>query len=173
MVDAAKSAISEPGLRRDCWATSFAVRVAGVVLIFAAACDPASHAASEPSAVPGRGSSTGSATPAVTSTSSAVPTVTAGSAVAPADPCAELRKTVVEEAGKLAACKTDTDCAVHPIRLCDFAELDCYAAHVNKGSSTTDFDNAVSAYAKSCPLSKCKCESPGKSVCNSGKCSGK
>ena len=54
--------------------------------------------------------------------------------------------------------------------LCNFAELDCHAAHVNKSASTTELDKAVSDYAKSCPPSKCKCEIPSKSVCKNGQC---
>ena len=33
-------------------------------------------------------------------------------------------------------CKADADCKVHSIVLCNFVELDCYGAHVNKDSNT-------------------------------------
>jgi hypothetical protein len=84
--------------------------------------------------------------------------------------CKNLRKTVVDEAAKLATCKTDADCTVHRIVLCDVAELDCHTAHVNKGGDTKALDAAVGAYAKSCPQAKCKCAVPEKSICSSGKC---
>ncbi len=54
--------------------------------------------------------------------------------------------------------------------LCDFDELDCHAAHVNKTGDTAVFDEAISDYTKSCPLSRCKCAVPDTSVCSDGKC---
>lgn len=73
----------------------------------------------------------------------------------------------------MVACKADADCKVHPVPLCDFVELGCYGAPVNKAASTADFDGAVSAYTKSCPPSKCKCAMPSQSVCSNGKCAAK
>jgi hypothetical protein len=102
------------------------------------------------------------------SSGSPVAAASASSSPAAAD-CAELRKAVVTEAGKLGACTADSDCKVHSIGVCDFVELDCYAAHVNQGSPA-GLDAAVSAFKQSCPFDKCKCGLPPKSVCKSGKC---
>jgi hypothetical protein len=94
--------------------------------------------------------------------------------VAPAvtDDCQKLKKNVIDAAVKLAACKTNDDCKVHRIPVCDFHELGCYAAHVNKAGDTGPLDNAVSEYSKTCSLTKCKCEMPQKSACKNGACTG-
>ena len=94
----------------------------------------------------------------------------ASSSAPSSDDCKALRKAVVDEASKLAVCKTNADCVVHRVLLCDFDELDCHAAHVNKAGDTAALDAAVGAYAKSCPLAKCKCAVPARSICSSGKC---
>lgn len=88
------------------------------------------------------------------------------------DECKKLQKAVVDEAAKLSTCKSNDDCKVHRLSVCDFRELDCYAAHVNKSGDTAALDKTVSAYAARCPVSKCKCEMPDKSVCKSGTCTG-
>lgn len=122
----------------------------------------------KPDAVLERSSATASASASAAQTATSA--ASAGATAATADPCAEAQKTVVAEAAKAADCKADADCKVHSIVLCHLAELDCYAAHVNKSSNTADLDQAVSAYVKSCPPPKCRCEMPKKSVCSNGKC---
>lgn len=89
-----------------------------------------------------------------------------------ADDCEKLRKNVVGEAAKLAACKTNDDCKVHHLSLCDFRELGCYSAHVNKSGDTAPLDRAVSEYSKTCPVTKCKCAMPNNAVCKGGACAG-
>ena len=131
------------------------------MLVVAAACGSSAELDSSRSSA-----SAGSAS-ATTSSSTAV-SASANSSPAAAD-CAALRKAVVTEAGKLAACTADSDCKVHSIGVCGFVELDCYAAHVNQGSPA-GLDAAVSAFKQSCPVDKCKCALPTKSVCKSGKC---
>ena len=76
----------------------------------------------------------------------------------------------MDEAAKIGSCKVDDDCKVHRVVACGWPELDCYATHIDKSKSTADLDAAMGSYAKSCPLSKCKCEMPEKSVCKSGRC---
>ena len=100
------------------------------------------------------------------------PTGTSSAASTSTDECRTLRKTVVGEAAKLAACTTNDDCKVHRLSVCDFHELGCYAAYINKTGDTTPLDKAVSEYAKTCSLTKCKCEMPEKSVCKNGACTG-
>ncbi len=109
--------------------------------------------------------------PSATGTASSPATATAaGSSTAAPKNCPALRKTVVAEAKKLSTCKANADCKVHRIVLCDFDELDCYAAHVNKAGSTSDLDTAIGAYSKSCAMTKCRCGIPSKSICRDGKC---
>lgn len=98
------------------------------------------------------------------------PIQTSSAATTSTDDCQGLRKTVIDEAAKLAACKTNDDCKLHRLSVCDFHELGCYVAHVNKAGDTAPLDKAVSAYARVCSLTKCKCEMPDRSVCKSGKC---
>lgn len=86
------------------------------------------------------------------------------------DDCQKLKKRVVDEGTKLAACKTNDDCKLHRISVCDFHELGCYVAHVNKSGDTGPLDKAVGEYSKTCSLTKCKCEMPAISVCKSGAC---
>jgi hypothetical protein len=100
------------------------------------------------------------------------PTGTSSATAPSTSDCQALKQAVLGEAAKLAACKTDDDCKVHRISVCDFHELGCYAAHVNKAGDPAPLDQAVSAYAKTCSLSKCKCQMPDKSVCKTGRCSG-
>ena len=134
-----------------------------MMLVVASACGSSAELDSKrSSASAGTASATTSGSP-----SSAVG-ASSSSSQAAAD-CAALRKAVVTEAGKLASCTADSDCKVHSIGVCDFVELDCYAAHVNQGSPA-GLDAAVSAFKQSCPVDKCKCALPTKSVCKSGKC---
>ncbi len=107
---------------------------------------------------------------AVVATDSAAVTIASSANTVGTDGCQKLKKAVVDEAAKLATCETAADCKVHGIQLCGWDELDCYAAHVNATRSAASLDEAVSAYAKSCPVNKCKCEMPQKSTCRSGKC---
>lgn len=131
------------------------------MLVVAAACGSSAE-------VDLKRSSASAGTVSSTSSSSPVAAASTSSSPAAAD-CAALRKAVVTEAGKLVSCTADSDCKVHSIGVCDFVELDCYAAHVNQGSPAL-LDAAVSAFKQSCPVDKCKCALPTKSVCKSGKC---
>jgi hypothetical protein len=114
----------------------------------------------------------GTGTTTASATTSAATTTTATTATTPANDCAKLKKDVLGEAEKLASCKVDADCKVHRIPVCDFHELGCYAAHVNTSADTAKLDKAISAYAATCSLTKCKCEMPEKSVCKAGACTG-
>ncbi len=135
-----------------------------MMLVVAAACGSSAEVDSKRSAA-----SAGSASATRLGAPSAAVSASSSSSPAAADACAELRKAVVSEAGKLASCSADSDCKVHTIGVCGFVELDCYAAHVNQGSPA-GLDAAVSAFKQSCPVDKCKCGLPPKSVCKSGKC---
>jgi hypothetical protein len=109
-------------------------------------------------------------TPTGTASVATASAATASAATTGTDDCQKLRKVVVDEAAKLAECKTNDDCKLHRLSVCDFHELGCYVAHVNKAGDTALLDKAVSEYAKTCSLTKCKCEIPEKSVCKSSKC---
>ena len=76
----------------------------------------------------------------------------------------------MKEAGNVASCETNADCRVHRVVLCNFKELDCHAAHVNKARDTAALDKAIKTYAERCPVSKCKCDVPSRSVCTQGRC---
>ena len=133
------------------------------MLVVATACGSSAELDSKRSSA-----SAGSASATTSGSPSTAVSASASASPAAAD-CAELRKAVVTEAGKLASCTADSDCKVHSIGVCGFVELDCYAAHVNQGSPA-GLDAAVSAFKQSCPVDKCKCALPPKSVCKSGKC---
>lgn len=124
----------------------------------------------------GGASSTGSApaTASVAASSTAAtppPASTPSASASAASDCATLRKAVVDEAKQLAPCEKDENCEVHPTPLCAFDELDCYAVHVHKDRKAEALDKAVADYAATCPMSKCKCDVPSKSVCREGTCS--
>lgn len=146
---------------------------AGATLLVGLACQ------SSPQGPPDAAMATATATPSSVSseaTSATAPTSanappSASSAAGPAESCEERRKAVVHEVKQIASCDKDEDCKVHGTVLCALEELDCYAVHIRKDGNPEQLDAAVKAYADNCPMSKCKCDLPGKSVCREGLCS--
>lgn len=139
---------------------------AAAILVMVLGCQRTPEASSDAGVATGSTSS-----PAAAASSVAAPSPPATSAAPPPPAsCDNLRKAVVVEAKSVAPCEKDENCTVHRSVLCALEELDCYAVHVNKERNPGKLDAAINAYAAQCPLSKCKCEVPGKSVCRGGMC---
>lgn len=148
---------------------------AGAFLVIALGCQRTPEASSDAGvaagAAPSVTAAAPSASPSPTAPSPADPTPAPSSdAPAAVESCEDLLEAVVAEAKSLGPCDKDESCGIHRSVLCNVPELDCYAIHVNKERDPAKLAAALDGYAARCPLSKCKCAPPGKSVCRDGMC---